>query len=81
MVLTGAKIRTIFQSSKHFIKKVRTAEAIRSLFNSSRRMSLGGRLCYTIFLTMGTGPAMIELAIMRSQFGHRYKINYKLSLK
>ena len=53
---------------------------ILSLFDS-RRMSLGGRLCYTIFLTMGTGPAMIELAIMCSQFGHTYKINYKLSLK
>ena len=53
MVLTGAKIQTIFQSSKHFIKKVRTAEAIRSLFNSSRHPSLGGRQCYTVFSLWG----------------------------
>ena len=55
MVLTGAKIRTIFQSSKHFIKKVRTAEAIRTLFNSSRRLSLGGG-CIILFSHYGDWP-------------------------
>ena len=35
LFITGTKIQNIFQSSKHFIKKVRTAEAIRSLSNSS----------------------------------------------
>ena len=121
---SAAKLSNYFHSSKHFTKKVRTAEAIRTwewnivivllccyqldlamllyytlhvvwagevwwffrdqahfldfvltflykttlvinhklilaLSNSSRRMSLGGRLCYTIFLTMGTDPAVI----------------------
>jgi hypothetical protein len=30
LFITGTKIQNIFQSSKHFIKKVRTAEAIRT---------------------------------------------------
>lgn len=45
-----------FSILQTFHKKVRTAEAIRTLSNSSRRLSLGGRLCYTVFSQWGLSP-------------------------
>ena len=57
---------------------------ILSLFDS-RRMSLGGRLCYTIFLTMGTVPAVISIgpdpAVIRQRSGTRPTVVIILSHK